>query len=44
MSNNPYVALCNSDLIFKRGWSEQIISVLKKYDDVYQLLLGVQKY
>lgn len=35
MTNSPYVALCNSDLTFKKGWSEQLISVMEKYDTVY---------
>lgn len=35
MTNSPYVALCNSDLTFKRGWSEQMISVMEKYENVY---------
>lgn len=35
MTNSPYVALCNSDLTFKRGWSEQMIFVMEKYENVY---------
>lgn len=35
MTDSPYVALCNSDLIFRKGWSEQIISVMEKYDNIY---------
>jgi len=35
MTNSPYVALCNSDLTFKKGWTEQMISVMEKYDAIY---------
>lgn len=35
MTSSPYIALCNSDLTFKKGWSEQIVSVMERYGDVY---------
>lgn len=33
-SNAPYVCLANNDLIFTKGWLEEIISVFKKYDNI----------
>lgn len=33
LSNDKYVALCNNDLIFHKGWTENIINVLDNYAD-----------
>ncbi len=35
MTSSPYIALCNSDLTFNSGWSEQMILAMEKYDKIY---------
>lgn len=32
--NSKYVALCNSDLTFEKGWDSEIIKVMEKYPEV----------
>jgi len=33
-SKSPYVALCNNDLVFYKGWGEKIIEALQVYSSV----------
>jgi hypothetical protein len=32
--NSPYVALCNSDLTYEKGWAERIIEVMDRENDI----------